>query len=220
MSNEITTHPFTRSGMGAGPFKFVSAVSMPSPPDASTFGAIERYNAAMHNLPKLIGGCGTCYHCGMAIRNICVVENERGERFGVGSTCVIKCEPRYARPVKAKVSRAVERRKRREWEATPAGQKEMARRAAERAGYLAQVERERAERESAEAARMAEVGDIVARLERLGGDFYGSLARQLRGGNLSHRQAECALKGLSATGRRNKKNAAWWDDTYYRMVGE
>ena len=55
------------------------------------------------------------------------------------------------------------------------------------------------------------VGDIVDMLNRLGGDFYSSLASQLAEHPLTQGQAFFVAKVTSSTGRRNKKNAETWD---------
>ena len=64
------------------------------------------------------------------------------------------------------------------------------------------------------------VGDIVDMLNRLGEDFYSSLATQLEERPLSQRQAFFVAKATSCTGRRNKKNAEAWDAIEERCMME
>jgi hypothetical protein len=125
-------HPFEASGCGTGPFSFVGIATIPSPslgeanPDA--------FNNALKALPKLDGGCGTCRHCGMAIMVICIVEDSRGRRFGVGSDCIEKVnDDSLGVPAKIAVQRrrremararreAKRQEERAAWLASPAGQ--------------------------------------------------------------------------------------------------
>jgi hypothetical protein len=93
-SSELKAHPFELAGLGTGPYRFVGMVSIPSlslaeaNPDA--------YNNALRELPRdLVGGCGTCANCGMAISNICIVVDAQGRRYGIGSDCVLKTYDSY-----------------------------------------------------------------------------------------------------------------------------
>jgi hypothetical protein len=76
MDQTLTAHPFELAGMGVGPFRFVGMVSIPSP-----------------SLPRsLENGCGTCANCGQAITNVCIIENAQGDKYGVGTDCVLKTD--------------------------------------------------------------------------------------------------------------------------------
>lgn len=82
-------HPFTVSGMGPAPFRFVGIATIPSPTLAEANPTA--YNNALAALPRdLKNGCGSCAHCWTGIMNIHIVENANGERYGVGCDCIAK----------------------------------------------------------------------------------------------------------------------------------
>lgn len=103
--NEVKIHPFEKAGMGTGPYKFVGIATIPSPHLASHNP--DAYNAALRQLPKhLVGGCGTCQNCGMAITVICIVKDSEGRSYGVGSDCVDKTgDKALGDPAKVAVAR-------------------------------------------------------------------------------------------------------------------
>lgn len=85
----VLTHPFTESGLGRAPFRFVGMASIPSPSlgEQNPTG----YMNALAALPRdLSNGCGTCAHCGTSIMNIMIVQNADGKKFGIGCDCVEK----------------------------------------------------------------------------------------------------------------------------------
>ncbi len=109
-----TAHPFEIAGMGTGPYRFVGMVSIPSATLAEQ--NTDAYNNALRELPRdLIGGCGTCSNCGMAIMNICIVRDGQGRRYGVGIDCIAKIDDPAlcdaAKVAVAKHQRAVRRQR-------------------------------------------------------------------------------------------------------------
>jgi hypothetical protein len=95
-----------------------------------------------------------------------------------------------------------------------------AKRSAEREEWQRKQQAEEDARAALISARREKVGDLVDMLRSLGGDFYSSLADQLEIRPLSWRQGECVAKATSATGRRNKKNAAAFDAVWDRCCEE
>lgn len=89
---EAKAHPFERAGMGVGPYKWVGTVEIPNAAEfsgsAAGFGGGDRY--AEVKAANLKAGGGTCCCCGMGISIICVVQDAAGDRWGVGSDCVMK----------------------------------------------------------------------------------------------------------------------------------
>ena len=85
-------HPFERAGMGVGPYKWVGTVEIPNAAEfansAAGFGGGDPY--AEIKAAKLKAGAGTCCCCGMGIMTVCVVQDASGDRWGVGSDCVMK----------------------------------------------------------------------------------------------------------------------------------
>lgn len=84
----ILSHPFTDSGMGRAPFRFVGTAAIPS--NALAEANPTAYNNALRDLPKLENGCGSCAHCCTGIMNIYIVQNADGQRYGVGCDCIEK----------------------------------------------------------------------------------------------------------------------------------
>jgi hypothetical protein len=190
MSN---AHPFELAGMGLGPFRFIGMVQIPSASLAEH--NCDAYNRALASLPRnLIGGCGTCYNCGQAISNVCIVENSTGQRYGVGSDCVLKTDDQHLGD-KVKVTLARIQRARR-------AEKAQAQREARREAFLAavcneagetnaqRIEREDHERKAAQIAReSAALGrfsfvlPILDAMSRTDGDFCYNMAYGIRHGN-------------------------------------
>jgi hypothetical protein len=222
MDNHSHAHPFELAGMGLGPFRFVGMVQIPSASLAEHNPSA--YNGALASLPRnLIGGCGTCYNCGMAISNICIVENSTGQRYGIGSDCVLKTgDPFLGNKVKVTLAR-IQRAKRQE--------KAEAQREARRAAFLSavcneagetnaqRIERENSEakaaqvaREAAALSRFAFILPILDAHSRTDGDFCYNMAYGLRHGNMPRGRALDIVGDIYAKsfGRRDSKayNAA------------
>ena len=181
--------------------RIVGFFSLPSPSLAEHNPTA--YQIAISEAPA---GAGTCAHCGMGILHHVVIEDENGKRHFIGTTCAEKvgCDPEQIKHRWTDEDKAA-------WEA-----RRLERQAAydeKRAAYEEEVRIRRA-------LRLEQVGDIVHLLESLGGEFYTSLASQLRDGPLSPRQAHYVAKATSETGRRNKRNADAWDDILDRCVEE
>lgn len=160
------------------------------------------YTAAMANLPA---GAGTCSHCGTGILHHVIIRDDAGTRF-IGTTCAEKVgvSPECVR-----------------YKMTS---EQLAERAAARLAAREEWQLKRQDERDAAAARLAarreKVGDLVDMLRNLGGEFYTSLANQLETRPLSWRQAEYVAKATSATGRRNKRNAAAFDAVWERCCEE
>lgn len=105
---KTTAHPFELSGMGTGPYTECGFYALPSASLASQNP--EAYNNALANAPRnLVGGVGTCRHCGMGISNIFIVQDAQGRKYGVGSDCVLKTGDK-ALANKVKVTLAIKAR--------------------------------------------------------------------------------------------------------------
>lgn len=77
-------HPFSYT-LGLGPYLFVDFFALVLPSEANQ----GRNN--FHMAPKnLKSGVGTCAHCGHGIINNYIVKNGVGERFAIGSECILK----------------------------------------------------------------------------------------------------------------------------------
>ena len=171
--------------------RIIGFFSIPSPSLAEHNP--QAYAEAMSEIPV---GAGTCSHCGTGIVHHVVIQDEEGTRF-IGTTCAEKvgCDPeqiRYHMTDEEKAKRDEQRAQRRE------------------AAEIRRQER-MSEKRMLIVKRREIVGDIVDMLNRLGEDFYSSLATQLEERPLSQRQAFFVAKATSSTGRRNKKNAESWD---------
>lgn len=193
---EKAMHPFEAAGMGTGPFTFVAMWSFP-PRDLAEKNP-SAYNAAMQDMPKLKGGCGTCSNCGMAISNICIVRNAQGEVYGVGSDCVMKTEDK-ALGDKAKVAvarheaelrRARNEEKRRvqheAWLAkvcNEAGETNAQRIARENQEHADKVAADKAAR-LAKGAKYAKISSVLAQKSNSSGDFCSSISTGLQEGYL------------------------------------
>lgn len=70
----VGAHVFTRSGLGAAPFRFLKM--------------FEKTYQAHPDAPRQPGG--SCAHCGTAITIHCEIQSADGRKFVVGSTCVEK----------------------------------------------------------------------------------------------------------------------------------
>lgn len=161
------------------------------------------YCAAMAAAPA---GSGACSHCGNGILHHVVIRDEDGTTRFIGSDCALKVG----------VSRESVRYR--------MTSDQIAARDAKRSAEREEWQRKQQAEEDARAARLAarreKVGDLVDMLRAYGGDFYGSLADQLEIRPLSWRQGEYVAKATSATGRRNKKNAAAFDAVWERCCEE
>jgi hypothetical protein len=196
----VLTHPFTTSGLGRAPFRFIGFATIPSPSLGEQNPTA--YSNALAALPRdLANGCGSCAHCGTPIMNICIVQNADGKKWGIGCDCIRKTDD--AKLVRASVL------------ARRAHEKELRRLRAERkrAAWLAEVvdqatgetraqrfEREAAEsraaHESAEAARIAKARAIAAELT------VEAEALNDRKGGFSDGVAQDLFAGVLPTGRR------------------
>jgi hypothetical protein len=214
MDQTLRAHPFELAGMGVGPFRFVGMVSIPSATLAEKNPSA--YQNALADLPRdIIGGCGTCYNCGHAITNVCIIENAQGDRYGVGTDCVLKTDDPCLGN-KAKVAIAKLQRKQRFARAT-------AKREAHRQKWLGSVsneagetnaqriERERTEQEAAQKARKdavwAKFGFLLPYLSGPEGGFCASIAAGIRNGQAPHGRALeiCGEIYAKAHGRRGSK---------------
>jgi hypothetical protein len=220
-SSELKAHPFELAGLGTGPYRFVGMVSIPGPSLAEANP--EAYNNALRELPRdLVGGCGTCSCCGMAIMNICIVVNGQGQRYGIGSDCVLKTGDAYlGNP--AKIAIAKHQRHQR-------AIRNAAKRAAKHKVWLATVcneagetnsqrlDRESLEREGAEkalkaqqaverTAATAKFGFLLPYLSGPEGGFCESIAKGIRQGYPPRVRAVdiCGEIYAKAHGRRGSK---------------
>lgn len=214
-------HPFERSGMGTGPFRFLFAWSFPS--TALAEHNPEAYSQEMASMPRgLEGGCGTCRHCGRPIRTICVVANSDGTRFGVGCECVEKTGASSLGD-RVEVEMAVARRKaaRAHREAL-----RMARAKAWLEEHSVEVEAKKAaeaERvRAATEARLARARSIEARwgrlfpmLERYGatssGGFAASMLASMRDGNEPQGRAAKVLADMWGRSHGRSGSKAYWE---------
>lgn len=172
--------------------RIIGFFSIPSPSLAEHNP--QAYAEAMREIPA---NAGTCSHCGTGIVHHVVIVDDTGKTRFIGTTCAEKvgCDPeqiRYHMTDEEKAKRDAERAQRRE---------------------VAEIryQERMAEKRMLIVKRREVVGDIVDMLNRLGEDFYSSLATQLEERPLSQRQAFFVAKATSSTGRRNKKNAEAWD---------
>lgn len=161
------------------------------------------YYTAMAAAPE---GAGTCSQCGNGIMHHVVIRDEDGKTRFIGTDCaervgIARDSIRY----KLTTEQLAARKAQRELENTERARKWQA----EEDARLARL-----------AARREKVGDLVDMLRHLGGEFYTSLADQLEVAPLSWRQGEYVAKATSATGRRNKKNAAAFDAVWERCCAQ
>lgn len=220
----VGLHPFEASGMGRGPYRFVGVAHIPGPSLAEANP--DAYNAALRALPRdLVGGCGTCSNCGMAIMNIYIVADADGKRYGVGCDCVEKTgDACLSKPVliaKAKLERDARRAKadarrlanHNKWlaDVCPTGETNAARLVRENW----EKDMRAAAAYEAGQARLATFADIVQALPT-DNDFFRSLIGQLAQGNLSDRQAECIANEIH--GRRAAYSPPW-EATVARLTG-
>ena len=157
------------------------------------------YTAAMAALPA---GAGCCSQCGMGLVHHIVIKDGDTVRF-IGQDCAkrVGVDPEAIRLRLTSEERAA--------------------RDAARAARYAAIDAAIAEREAKEqetrAIRREKFADILSILRASGSEFHTSLADQLEVRPLSWKQAGYAVKATSETGRRNKKNAAAWDEIYERV---
>jgi len=159
------------------------------------------YSAAMASAPA---GAGACSHCGTGILHHVIIKDGNGITRFIGSDCAMKVG----------ISReAVQQR---------LTSDQLAARTAKRAQERQEWQIKRQAEEDAHAALIAsrreQVGDLVDLLRSMQSDFHASLADQLEVRPLSWCQAGYVAKATSATGRRNKKNAAAFDAVQERCT--
>ena len=142
-------------------------------------------------------GAGSCSHCGQGILHHIVIRTEDGTTRFIGSDCALKVG----------ISRDSVLHRRTTTQITERDTKSQL----EREEWQRKRQAEDDARAAHIAARREKVGYLVDMLRTMGGEFYTSLADQLEVRPLSWRQAEFVAKATSATGRRNKKNAAAFD---------
>tara|TARA_R110000751_G_scaffold13143_5_gene44458 strand:- start:9 stop:668 length:660 start_codon:yes stop_codon:yes gene_type:complete len=213
----LKTHPFEISGLGAAPFRFKFAVSLPSPAllEANPLA----HNAALAALPTHIG-LGTCHHCGRAITNCCIIESADGKESSVGSDCVAKTGVAALTDPAAKAVAKIVRDKRR----AAAERRRVARRAAWFEANKDRLAAEQAERDAEAVAAKIAADALVATweqvlevLDRTNGYFAASFARDIRNGNApTGRGFAIALEIFAKTfGKKNSAayNAALTDIT-------
>ena len=152
---------------------------------------------------------GTCHHCGMWIKYCVIVRDpDTRKEVTIGSKCAerVGLDPELIRNRMTYAERKERQAKREAWEAE---------KQAEHAKKMAPILEKRK-------VRALEVAPIVEGLRREPtNDFLLSLADQLESRQeLSGRQAEYVCKAFTVTGRRNKKNAAEWDDRFLLITGE
>jgi hypothetical protein len=154
------------------------------------------YNNAMAVVPR---GAGSCQHCGMGILHHVIVKLADGSTKFIGSTCAEK--------VGGFVEQAV-----RSHQTTEQIELREARFKLRQAEEAARV----AAQEAAAEVRAAEFVDVIETLNAQGTDFHSSLARQLRYGSLSHKQAQYVAKAV--VGRYSKKTAQQFDAVVDRVT--
>jgi hypothetical protein len=156
----------------------------------------ELYNNLIRALPA---GAGCCSQCGMGITHHIVIRDEDGNKRFIGSDCAAKI---------GVDADSIRYRKTTE---------EIAAREAKRQAWKAEYKALQDAEEAKIAERTERFADIVAMLLAKDTEFHKSLADQLVRNPLSWKQAGFVAKATSATGRRNKANAAAWDDIEARV---
>lgn len=200
--------------MGTGPFRFIGIATIPSPSLAEANA--DAYNNALRELPRnLIGGCGTCYNCGMAITRVCIVQNSTGERYGIGSDCVLKTgDPSLGDAAKVAIAR-LQRKARRERAETQRHARQVAWESTicnDRGETNAQrVDRENRKLELARRTQLEEVSQrfafLLPYLTGPSGGFYESIANGIRSGQAPRGRALdiCGDIYAKSFGRRGSK---------------
>jgi hypothetical protein len=168
----------------------------------------EAYRNALLGAPE---GAGTCAHCGTGILHNVVVETEDGLRHCIGTECAQKVgNPTMERLVRDRMTSSQLDEEERRFKLSQ--EKEEARLKPFKDWMSGQIKDE----------------DVVKVLQFLkvagwpegalyGNAFYQSLHHELsNSGSLTHRQAECAIKGL--LGRETKKNATDWERIYQAIT--
>lgn len=156
----------------------------------------EAYNSLVRALPA---GAGCCSQCGMGITHHIVIRDEAGQKRFIGSDCAAKIgiDPEAIRYRLTSEQLADREAKRQAWKAE----------------YKALKDAE----DAMIAERTERFADVVAMLMAKGTEFHKSLADQLVRYPLTWKQAGFVAKATSATGRRNKANAAAWDEVEARV---
>ncbi len=186
---------------GLSKAEIIGYFSMPAPFLAQHNPAA--YESAMASMPKR---AGTCSHCGMGIRHHVVIRDAMGQVRFIGTTCAsqVGCDADQVRARQTDAERAA---------IVATREKVLKQLGREKIWYAVQaLVRDRMHWE--------QVGDLVMMLRQAGGQFYCSLADQLQHGSLSPKQAQHVARATSATGRRNRFNAAAWDDVVARCTEE
>lgn len=182
-------HPFEDSGLGRAPFKCVGMAEVPSPSLAASNPA--GYNAALAAIPRGYG-CGTCAHCGMGLKYNYLIHSSDGQRFAVGSECVLKTgDTRLGSEVER-----LEAERRRE----AARIKREAKREAQRQAWLAGKAERDAAREAEERAR-AERERPAREARRAAWAFVVPVLRSQFGSPFCQSMADAIERGDAITGR-------------------
>ena len=84
----MATHPFEKSGLGRAPFRLVH-MEVRVGPMRTTLSSGVVVESGAPGQPM-----GTCQHCGMGIKYVCVIKDADGNISEVGTTCVEKCGKR------------------------------------------------------------------------------------------------------------------------------
>jgi len=156
----------------------------------------ELYNNLVRALPE---GCGSCSQCGMGITHHIVILDEDGRKRFIGSDCAEKI---------GVDADSIRYRKTTE---------EIAARNAKRQAFKDELKALKDAEDAKIAERTERFADVVAMLMAKNTEFHTSLANQLVRYPLSWKQASFVAKATSATGRRNKANAAAWDEIEARV---
>lgn len=156
----------------------------------------EAYNNLVRALPA---GAGCCSQCGMGIMHHIIIRDEDGQKRFIGSDCAKKI---------GVDEEAIRYRMTTE---------EIAARDAKRQAWKDEYKALKDAEDAMIAERTERFSDVVAILMAKGTEFHKSLAEQVVRYPLSWKQASYVAKATSATGRRNKANAAAWDEIEARV---
>lgn len=208
-------HPFTDTGLGRAPFRFIGVWSYPS--QSLLEANPSAYNSEMAQKPDCVHG--TCDHCGMPLTHFFMIQNADGKRYSVGSSCIHKAgdgklvtaakAAERQRQRKVRQAKAAEKRKAQRIEAERKLEEERRCNGGATLWEVAEAERMNAEHDEL-LARKAENPDLAlfaATLRDGKGGFCDSIARDMdRGywpeGNAKHITMEILAK---LAGRKNSK---------------
>lgn len=101
MTTTNTIHPFTRSGLGEAPFRYLGATDTAK----GTVDGMRRLGTDNAGFDHWTTPGGTCAHCGRAIIVLCKIESADGIRNHVGSDCILKVNDKMKPQVKADVAK-------------------------------------------------------------------------------------------------------------------